>query len=156
MAGKTKDNAKDKDKGGRPPVFDQEAQELIKAEILDWIVCGNSMSAYVKQEGKPSYSLVCRWLREDTEFVQNYARAREEQADTLADQIIEIADEPLPVDSSGRIDPGAVAEKRLRVDSRKWAASKLKPKKYGDRQQIDQNISGGLTFSEALKALDES
>lgn len=154
MAGKTKDNAKDK--GGRPPVFDQEAQELIKAEILDWIVCGNSMSAYVKQEGKPSYSTICKWLREDTEFVQNYARAREEQADTLADQIIEISDEPLPIDENGRIDPGAVAQQRLRVDSRKWAASKLKPKKYGDRQQIDQNISGGLTFSEALKALDES
>lgn len=136
---------KAKNKGGRPPVFDQ---EVIKAEILDWIVCGKSLSAYLKQEGKPSYSLVCRWLREDAEFVQNYARAREEQADTFADELMEIADEEPPCDDNGKTDAAWIAWQKNRIEARKWIASKMKPKRYGDRQQIDQNVQMEMSIEQ--------
>lgn len=80
-----------------------------------------------------------RWLADSESFQQQYARAREEQADTLADEIVSISDE-----REGRaivageevavvFDSTAVARNRLRVDARKWVASKLKPKKYGDK-----------------------
>jgi hypothetical protein len=49
-------------------------------------------------------------------------RAREDQADTMADEIVRIADEAE--------DP---AKGRLQVDARKWVAAKLKPRKYGDK-----------------------
>ena len=56
------------------------------------------------------------------EFAEQYARAREVQAETLADEIVSIADED-----------GDPQRQRLRVDARKWVASKLKPKRYGDK-----------------------
>ena len=143
MAGKSKDTAKNK--AGRPPVHDR---EVIKAEILDWIICGKSLSAYLRQEGKPGYSTVMSWLNEDRVFQDNYARAREEQADTLADELLGIADEEPPVDDSGRIDPAWIAWQKGRIDARKWSASKLKPKKYGDRQQIDQTVKVEMTLEQ--------
>ena len=66
------------------------------------------------------------WLRTHDEFLQMYRLAREDQADVLADEIIEIADEKAETSE-------AVQRNRLRVDARKWAASKLKPRRYGDR-----------------------
>ena len=136
---------KAKNKGGRPPVFDQ---EVIKAEILDWIVCGKSLSAYLKQEGKPGYTLVCQWLKDDAEFQKNYIRAREEQADTFADELMEIADEQPPCDDNGKTDAAWIAWQKNRIEARKWIASKMKPKKYGDRQTIDQNIKMDLTVEQ--------
>lgn len=78
-----------------------------------------------------------------------YARAREEQADTLADEIIAIADEsPALAMERGRddedailkVDGAAVQHQRLRVEARKWVAAKLKPKKYGEL--VKNEISG--------------
>jgi hypothetical protein len=71
-----------------------------------------------------------------------YARAREDQADTLADEIVGISDESAitaKVDGEEvrfALDATAVARNRLRVDARKWVAAKLKPRKYGDRQVL--------------------
>ena len=73
-----------------------------------------------------------RWFREHEDFCHNYTRAKEEQAELFAEQIIDISDEKIERDANGRIDSGAVNHARLRVDARKWVASKLKPKKYGD------------------------
>ena len=69
-----------------------------------------------------------------------YARAREEQAETYADEIVAIADDgrnDTYIDENGneRVNQDVVARSRLRVEARKWVASKLKPKKYGDRLQ---------------------
>lgn len=72
-------------------------------------------------------SSIYRWQIDHPEFREAYARAREDQADTLADQLVEISDN-LEEDANSR---------RVRVDARKWVASKLKPKTYGERQQID-------------------
>lgn len=87
----------------------------------------------------PGTSTVYRWLADKPEFRELYARAREDQADTLADEIIDIADQ-----KDGEADtPDSVNRARLRVDARKWIASKLKPKRYGDK--IDHEHTGGLT-----------
>jgi hypothetical protein len=89
----------------------------------------------------PAVSSVYLWLLKNKVFSDLYARAREDQSDTLADQIMEIGDEiPMMVitDEDGkvtkRMDPAGINRNRLRVDARKWIASKLKPRKYGDRQ----------------------
>jgi hypothetical protein len=65
-------------------------------------------------------------------------RAREDQADTLADEILDIAD-----DSS--LDP---SDRRVKIDARKWIASKLKPKTYGDKVQAE--LSGQLTLEQLV------
>ena len=64
-------------------------------------------------------------------FAQKYLRARELQQDREADKIVAIADEA---------DDAAIA--RLRIDSRKWRAAKMAPRKYGDR--LDLNHSGSI------------
>lgn len=89
----------------------------------------------------PDVKTVYRWMGANEEFRQQYACAREDQADTLADEIIDIADESSRDTITKENDDGSTYEvcnsewinrSRLRVDARKWVASKLKPKKYGD------------------------
>lgn len=75
---------------------------------------------------KVTRATVYRWLTDKPDFRDMYAHAREEQAETMADEIVRIADE--------EEDPNRA---RVRIDARKWVAAKLKPRKYGDKQQIE-------------------
>lgn len=82
-----------------------------------------------------------KWLNSDANSVM-YAHARESQADKMAEDILKIADDGINdkiigEDGVGRTDQDVIARSRLRVDARKWLASKMAPKKYGDRQAID-------------------
>ncbi len=78
-----------------------------------------------------------------------YARAREIQAEVLAEDAMNIADAAVE-------EGAAVAKARLQVDARKWYAGKVAPKKYGDRVQHDQNITiTDLTDDEIDRRLKE-
>jgi hypothetical protein len=85
----------------------------------------------------PAQSTVYEWLLRHPEFAEQYARAREEQADTNADEILAIADEMPPeyTDDKGRttLDMTYIQWQKQRIEARKWTAMKLKPKKYGDK-----------------------
>lgn len=82
-----------------------------------------------------------------------YARARDDQADTLADQIIDIADTPLQgvktkTDANGKViettEGDMIEHRRLQVDARKWIAAKLKPRRYGERLNTEHTgLDGG-------------
>ena len=80
-----------------------------------------------------------RWLEAHLEFRDQYARARELQAEHWAEEIIEIADDSRNdfIEKEGRAALEAESENinrsRLRVDTRKWLMARLAPKKYGDR-----------------------
>lgn len=93
--------------------------------------------------------MVFRWKEENREFREQYARAREEQAELLAEEIIEIADKPRVgrkikriKNNEGKvvteeIQEGDMVERsRLQLDARKWVASKLLPKQYGDKPDV--------------------
>ena len=72
------------------------------------------------------------------EFSEQYARAREAQADKLAEEALQIADDGrsdtyLDAEGNERTDNEVIQRSRLRVDTRKWLASKMAPKKYGDK-----------------------
>jgi hypothetical protein len=91
----------------------------------------------------PAYSAITEWLSADDGLAAKYARAKEDQADYLAEDILDIADaEPLTDGETGKIDPAWVQVQKLRVDARKWAASKLKPKKYSERHMISGDADG--------------
>ena len=75
------------------------------------------------------------------EFSEQYARAREAQADKLAEEALQIADDghsDTYVDGDGNVktDTEVIQRSKLRVDTRKWLASKMAPKKYGDKVAI--------------------
>lgn len=71
-------------------------------------------------------------MEESEELSQRYARAKNRQADLLADQVVEIADDK-------ERDPNC---RRISIDARKWTAGKLKPEKYGDKIELDHK--GGI------------
>lgn len=101
----------------------------------------------------PDIVTVYRWMVKDEDFRQQYTRAREDQAETHADQMQEIADEMPPLDANGRTDSGWVQWQRNRIDTRKWIAAKLKPKKYGDK--VDLNHGGGISLTVSTGIPDE-
>lgn len=126
-------------KVGRPTTYN----ETLANEILERIVLGESLRSIVKNEHMPVISTVFRWMSHNEEFSKQYTKAKEEQAEMLADEIIAIADEQETTvkQHDGGLtevtyDSVAVARNRLRVDARKWVASKLKPKKYGDKLEL--------------------
>lgn len=125
---------------GRPSDYTQDLADKICVRLAD----GESLRHMCEGDDMPNKATVFRWLASDKAFSDQYARAREAQADTMADEILEIADDgrnDTYVDDDGRerTDQDVIARSRLRVDARKWLASKMAPKKYGDRQQVDIN-----------------
>lgn len=148
-----KEKPSKKPKNGRPSAFTFD----IAYEICERIACGEPLTKITKTPGMPSYATVQRWLSEESEFQEKfqeiYARARSDQADTLADEIIEIADNDkgdyrIAYGKDGKpfvkVDHENVHRSKLRVDARKWIASKLKPKRYGERLGIEGPEGGGL------------
>ncbi|GAO43780.1 hypothetical protein [Flavihumibacter petaseus] len=125
-----------KKKHGRPDLYTEE----VAAKILHLIsTTAKGLSSICKSDKSlPSDETVRKWINEDREgFLGRYTRAREEQADLLAEEIVGISDE---VSRKKALSHEAVAAARLRMDARKWVASKLKPKKYGDK--IDHTTDG--------------
>ncbi len=119
---------------GRPSSYTQEIADEICALLAD----GKSLKKICEMDNMPSKATVFNWLAKNEAFLDNYTRAREAQADTLADEICDIADDGTNdylSDENGRkvVNQEVIARSRLRVEARKWIASKLKPKKYGDR-----------------------
>jgi len=128
-------------KVGRPSLYSEELAD----SICEQIVTGKSLVSILKQEGMPSYTQVMKWLDTKEEFADKYARAKAAQADYLADELMEIADnDSLDIgftdDGKPFVKGENIQRSRLRVDTRKWIASKLKPKKYGDYQK--REVSG--------------
>ena len=127
---------------GRPTIFTKQMALHICTRIAE----GESLREIVKTEGVPDRTTVYDWLLRNEEFAHQYTRAREEQADTLADEIIAIADEQPEIIAVVDKKTGALIEHKLdgaflqwqknRIDARKWTAMKLKPKKYGDKLQV--------------------
>lgn len=155
---------KQKPKIGRPTTFTQHIANVICMRIAE----GESLREIVKTEGMPDRTTVYDWLLRHEAFANQYTRAREEQADTLADEILAIADEAPEVDyirdKHGnvidiKIDSGYVAYQKQRIESRKWIAMKLKPKKYGDKLALGGDAEnplelGNTMFGELLKNVE--
>lgn len=106
----------------------------IAATICEAIAEGDALTTICNVHGL-SYYTVIGWLRKHPEFAQNYARAREDQADYDADRIGQIAARTLLPDT----DPDYLdaAQARVAIDAYKWSAGKRHPKRYGDRQFVD-------------------
>lgn len=93
----------------------------------------------------PAVSTVFMWIAAHPSFSNQYARAREAQADALFEDILEIADDARNdwMERNGEDDAGWIANgehlqrSRLRIDARKWMAGKLRPKVYGDKSMVE-------------------
>lgn len=136
------------------------AREEIQREVCRRLALGESLIAICGDEEMPGRSTVFDWLADDVEFRAAYSAARAIQAETMADQILEIANTPeigikrtIKADGSEEIVEGDMIEhRRLKIEARKWLASKLAPKKYGDASLI--RIGEGESSSRELSRED--
>jgi hypothetical protein len=136
----------------RPTIRTNELED----DILSRIACGESLRGICAENGMPNISTVIRWLAADEDFARKYTRAREMQAEILADEMLDIADN----DKSDRIDIKdkdgniirteqnnvAVARSKLKLEQRRWWAEKLRPKVYGNKVAV-----GGADDMPAIK-----
>ena len=118
--------------------------ETIFNTICERVENGEALRSVLKDKDMPSNKTFYEWVDNDETKVKRYMRACEERANSIFEDIINISDNveqdiiTLP-DGREVENKAVIARDRLRVDARKWAASKLNPKKYGDK--IDQNIN---------------
>jgi len=90
----------------------------------------------------------------DPDLAAQYAHARADLIERMAGEVLDLADEvPLTHPETGAIDGAAVQWQRMRVDSRKWLLSKLAPKKYGDKIEVEASVKGTDPYLAALVAL---
>jgi hypothetical protein len=131
------------------------------ATICARIAEGNSLRSICREENMPDISTVFLWLGKHPAFVEQYTRAREEQAESHADEIVDIAD-ATPEFEEIRDREGNIVDMKLhsayvqwqknRIDARKWVASKLKPKKYGDRIAVAGDAESPIKVEAEIKA----
>lgn len=117
--------------------------DKIAEEICFRIASGESLRSVCRDDHMPDKHTVLNWLfsNKHPEFEEKYRLARAMQAEGYAEEICDIADnasndwmERNDPDNPGYTLNGEYYQRsRLRVDARKWVASKLLPKKYGER-----------------------
>ena len=112
---------------GRPTKY----SITLATDILVRVAEGESIRAIVKDEDMPAMSTIFKWLSDHQEFSEQYARAKDMAADAMAEDMLYIAD----TTSATRDE---VAKAKLRVEARQWIAARLRPKKYGDRLNVDE------------------
>lgn len=126
--------------GGRPEIYTQELADAVCENIAK----GYSMRTVCALEGMPSLTTVFKWLRTYKEFAEQYAYATQERTEAMSEDILDIADDgsnDLMLIQKGsqvyEVENKEVTNRsRLRVDTRKWLMSKMKPKKYGEKVDV--------------------
>lgn len=136
---KQKEREGEKGKGTLPAHRPSDYSEEKGLSLCQWITDGGSLRKWCKQTGVAPMT-VYRWMGESALFREQYARAHEDRTDTLAEEMIDISDEVAGTDSIA-----AVQAAKLRIETRKWIAAKLKPQKWGDRQVVEN--TGSVTFN---------
>jgi hypothetical protein len=147
---------------GRPTIY---SPELAK-KICD-LVATNTLGYRKLEElypDLPDESSVRLWRHTYQDFSLQYAQAKATQAELLAEEIIEIADNgrndwmESSDDEGGagwKINGEHINRSRLRIDTRKWHASKLQPKKYGDAKQVEDLTADRDRLKQELQELRE-
>lgn len=150
---------------GRPLSYTED----IAREICVRLSLGESLRSICMDDHMPARSTVFEWLDRDDEigetFRTKYARARELQADTNVDDMTDIADDGSndwmeKRDKDGAlvgwiVNGEAIARSKLRIETRRWIAEKLRPKKYGNKIDItsgDEPIQPDLSNAAAQVA----
>ena len=110
-----------------------------RRKIADMVLAGmrSGMSAFKAcQVAGVNQSTFNLWLNDDAELAADYARAREDLIERMAQEVLELSDSDVGLQPDGKKDWAAVQKHKLQVDTRKWLLSKLAPKKFGDKLEL--------------------
>lgn len=133
------------------PKMEMQTKEQGFEIVCQMIEKGLSLNTILNADDKPiSRTVFYELLNLEAKFNERYARAREIFADSVFEEILDIADESNAdlelVDGKIVINGEAVQRSRLKIDARKWMLSKLNPKKYGDKLEVDGKFSGNIVL----------
>jgi hypothetical protein len=128
--------------------------QTIWPTLLEDIANGSSLSAALQRlDPAPSYWWAKDCLRRNPDLKARYQEAVLDRADRLAEELLELADTPMPEGLDGPAASAWVQKLRVRIDVRKWAASKLAPRLYGEK--IDVSVTETRISITAALALAE-
>jgi hypothetical protein len=123
-------------KPGRPTIRTPEMEE----EIFSRLANGESLRKICMSDHMPDRVTVFRWNFSDPVFASKYAQAREMQAETHVDEMTDISDDSandfIETDDGTKLNAEHIQRSKLRIETRRWIAEKLKPKKYGVKLEI--------------------
>lgn len=130
-------------KRGRPTEYTSE----LATEICDAIAANSKGVKKLCAENPhwPNKDTIFTWIKNNDEFSDQYARAKQCQVELLIDELLEIADDSsqdILFNEEGKevYDNERVARSRLRIDTRKWLACKLVPRVYGVKPEGTANL----------------
>lgn len=144
---------------GRPSIYSDE----LANDICTRLGLGESLRKICLDEDMPSLRIVMYWLTTKPDFLQQYTRAREIQAETQFDELIDIVDQPPELshitNSKGELievkfDSSYVQWMKLRVDTRKWTAARMAPKKYAEYRQPEEKVDSMIVDGEIKSVMD--
>lgn len=130
---------------GRPSEYSPEVAD----QICLWVAKGKSLNKYCKEFGI-GIETIYRWLRTNDTFRERYGQAHDDRADLLADEVIDMLDE---VDGK-TVTFEMLALLKLKADTRRWMAAKLKPGKWGERQVV-QHDHGGVQINIGIPRMSD-
>jgi hypothetical protein len=123
---------------GRPSLY----SETLTTEICRRLAGGESLRSVCRSDEMPDITTIYDWLRKYETFAKQYARATEDRADAVFEEMFEIADDGqndymeretgMPA-----LNAEHVMRSRLRIDTRKWALARMNPRKYGDKTALE-------------------
>jgi hypothetical protein len=144
---------------GRPSLYTEE----LANEICVRLGLGESLRKICLDERMPCLASVMGWLSRKPDFLEQYTRAREIQAETQFDELIDIVDQPPELsyvtDKNGELvevkfDSSYVQWMKLRVDTRKWTAARMAPKKYAEYKQPEEKVDTMVIDGEIKNVMD--
>lgn len=134
---------------GAPEIYTKELADKVCSELA----LGKSLRTVTKDKNMPSMATVFRWFTSHPEFRTQYDVAKQESADAMGEEIIEISDDGTNDWMEDGYEKGKtpgwhlngenIQRSKLRVDTRKFLMAKMKPKKYGDKLEVES--SGEIT-----------
>ena len=110
---------------GRPSVYRDELFQEITTRLSE----GESLKQICKDAHMPSRASVMKWLAENTQLSDKYARARELCADRWFDELREYSEKAIE-------EPRKTQAYKLKIETDKWILARMSPKKYGDLGEI--------------------
>jgi hypothetical protein len=140
-------------KTGRPSAYTVAVADRICRELAD----GRSLRAICLGGNMPTKHSVFRWLQhpDRDDFRAQYARARELQADTFVDDMVDIADDvsndTIETESGERANAEWISRSKVRIETRRWIAARMAPKKYGDKLEVGGRGEGGAITVEIVR-----
>jgi len=122
--------------------YSENEKEDIFNKIFKTIENGKSLR-YALSKIPLSSKTFYEWIEDDEDKIKQYARATEERAEAILDEMIDIVDNntnDVNVLEDGKevVNNDVIQRSRLRYDARRWLVSKLNPKKYGDKLDVTQ------------------